>query len=559
MRRMLPFVGFAALVLSVSPLALAQSDNVDWDAAYVPPPPPGLAAKMSAERVIPAVVDDVPAAAPVAATAPAAPAAEEPVAEEKPAPEKPAAAVTLDPSVDYNPAPPPKPRAEDLAVIAPPRTDFQRLEEVLRSSYADNPTLRAARAELKATHERMPQAQAGYKPTLSGEAAITYADIDQSPRAATGFDGTTSKQVGLTASQALYRGGRTVAAIDGAENLIMAQRAILNATEQRVMRDVATAYMDVVRDTALLELRTNNKAVIERQLEATRDRFEVGELTRTDVSQAEARLASAEAERTRALGNLRTSRSVYAQLTGMQPGALGYPQLSFNIPATLDAATTVAQEQNPAVVASRYRHKASVADIDGVFGELLPFISSYVSWDREYDPQPGGVDDNTTTALGITASIPFYQGGAIRSRVRQAKYTANQQMMNIQESTRQAQQETTGNWESLKAAQAEIISREAQVTAAKIAREGVYQEAELGARTVLDTLDADQEYLDAQVALVTARRNETVATFFLAATLGLLTPQTLGFPEIAEDHEAHLAWTEGKILGMDIDIKDEAR
>lgn len=545
MRRVIPFIGFAALILSVSPLALAQGDSaVDWDAAYVPPPPPGVAARMTGAPMLTPV-----SAAETGQVIP------EPV--ESPA-QTAAPVIAADTDVDYNPAPP-KPRAEDLAAMEPPRKDFQRLEDVLRRSYTDNPTLRAARAELKAVHERMPQAQAGYKPTLAGEAAVTAADVDRSPSAGPGLDGTTSKQVGMTATQALYRGGRTMAAIDSAESLIMAQRAILVATEHRIMRDVATAYMDVVRDTALLELRTNNKAVIERQLEATRDRFEVGELTRTDVSQAESRLASAEAERTRALGNLRTSRSVYAQLTGMQPGALGYPHLAFNIPATLDAATAMAEDQNAAVAASRFRHQAAVSDIDGVFGELLPFISSYVSWDRTYDPQPGGVDDTTTTALGITASIPFYQGGAIRSRVRQAKYTANQQMMNIQESVRLAQQETVANWESLKAAQAEIISREAQVTAAKVAREGVYQEAELGSRTVLDTLDADQEYLDAQVALVTARRNETVATFFLASTLGLLTPQTLGFPEIAEDHEAHLAWTEGKILGMDIAIEDEAR
>jgi outer membrane protein TolC len=229
------------------------------------------------------------------------------------------------------------------------------------------------------------------------------------------------------------------------------------------------------------------------------------------------------------------------------------------MPATLDASVAMAEEQNPAVVASQHRHKASKADIDGVFGELLPFISSFVSWDREYDPQPGGTDETTTTALGITASIPFYQGGAIRSRVRQAKYTANQQMITIQESVRQARQEAVANWESLQAARSEITAREEQVTAAKVAREGVYQEAELGSRTILDTLDADQEYLDAQVALVTARRNETVATFFLAATLGLLTPQTLGFPEIAENYDAHLDWTEGKILGMDVDIEEEGR
>lgn len=495
--RIISLAGLAALLGTTS----ASAQVRDHDAAYIPPPPPGLA-----QEAVPAEVTVEVTAAPSAA----------------------------------NP-------------------DFQRLEDVLRASYADNPTLRAARAELRATNERLPQAQAGWKPTLSGEANVTWADIDQSPAAANAGNGTTSKQLGLSATQPLYRGGRTVAGVDSAENVIQAQRAILNATEQRIMRDVATAYMNVVRDEAVLELRTSNKAVIEKQLQATRDRFEVGELTRTDVAQAEARLARAEADRTSAVGNLRTSRSVYEQLTGFAPGALGYPQLAFALPPKLEGAVMLAEADNPAVVASRHRHRAAQSDIGSVFGELLPQVQLFGSWSKEYDPQPGILDDVTTTAVGVSATVPLYTGGATRARVREAKYVANQRMITIQETVRQAKQEAVANWESLAAAQAEITSREAQVNAAAMAREGVYQEAELGARTVLDTLDADQEYLDAQVALVTARRNETVATFFLAATLGLLTPQNLGFPEIALDHDAHLRRSTGKILGMDVDLDDKGR
>lgn len=439
------------------------------------------------------------------------------------------------------------------------RGDFQRLEDVLRRTYQDNPTLRAARAELKATHEALPQAQAGWKPSLSGEANVTWADVSQNPRAIGGADGTVSKMLGLSATQPLYRGGRTMAAIDSAYAVIGAQRAILNATEQRIMRDVATAYMNVVRDQAVLALRTQNKAVIERQLEATRHRFEVGELTRTDIAQAEARLARAEADRTSAVGSLRTSHSVYQQLAGFAPGVLGYPQLSFDIPATVDGAMAVAESANPAVIASQFRRKAAQSDIDGIFGELLPFIQLFGSYSKEFDPQPGILDDVETTAIGVSATIPFYSGGLTRSRVRQAKYIASQRHINEQETIRQAVQEAVANWEGLQAARVEIQSREAQVKAASIAREGVYQESDLGSRTILDTLNADQEYLDAQVALVVARRNETVATFYLAATLGMLTPQILGFPENAQDHDAHLRYTTSKILGMDVDITAEER
>lgn len=466
------------------------------------------------------------------------------------------AAQAVDPNAAYVPPPLAAPHAK-LDPSAPSPKDFQPLEDVLRWTYANNPTLRAARAELKATHEELPQAQAGYKPTVAADADATWAHIESDPD--TTADGSFSKQVGLTATQPLYRGGRTVAGVDSAESRIAAQTAILDATEQRIMRDVATAYMNVVRDQALLDLRTNNKTVIKRQLDATHDRFEVGELTRTDVSQAEARLARAEADRTQALGNLRTSRSVYEQLVGMPAGGLGYPKLSFTIPDTLDAAIAMAEQKNPSVIASKFVHKASKSDIDGIFGELLPEVSLFGSIDKEYDPQPGTFDETTTSAVGVTASWPLYTGGATRSRVRQAKYVSSQRYMTILETVRQARQDTVENWETLAAAKAEIDSREAQVTAAGVAREGVYQEAELGSRTILDTLDADQEYLDAQVALVTARRNETVANFYLAATLGLLTPANLGFSEIAEDHDAHLAYTEGKILGMDVDIDDKGQ
>lgn len=424
-----------------------------------------------------------------------------------------------------------------LPQVAAAQGNFQRLEDILRQSYADNPTLRAARAEMRATRENLPQAQAGWKPSVLAEADAQWADIDQSPSVAGSADGSFSKQAGLTISQPLYRGGRTVAAVEGAENIIAAQQSILNATSQRVMRDVAAAYMDVVRDQAVLELRTNNESVIARQLEATRDRFEVGELTRTDVSQAEARFARAQADRTQAVGSLRTSESVFRQLTGSEPGLLGYPELSFNLPPHADAAMSKAENDNPTVIASHYRHKAAEADIDGIFGELLPQISAFGSLNQAYDPQPGLIDDSTTTAVGVLASWQLYSGGATRSRVRQARHVSNQRYIGIQEARQQAMQEAVANWESLQTAKAEIKSRTAQTEAARIAKEGVYQEAELGSRTILDTLDADQEYLDAQVALVTARRNETVATFFLAATLGLLTPATLGFSEIDDRKE----------------------
>lgn len=424
----------------------------------------------------------------------------------------------------------------------------QTLQDVLRWSYQSNPTIRAARAELMATQESLPQAQAGWKPSADLSADADWIDI----QADGGSDSDTlEKNIGVDASQPLYRGGRTVSGIESAKNAIMAQRAFLAATEQDVLLQVVTAYMNVIRDQSLLDLAVNNKDVIGRQLDATKARFDVGDVTRTDVSQSEARLALAEATRVRALGNLRGSLAVFEQVTGMPPGSLRFPELSLPIPATLDESVNAAEQYNPSVLAAEFLHNAAAKDIRTVFGELLPTVGLFASLDHAADPSPGTLDSRTTTAFGIQASIPLYEAGATRSRVREAKNFAMQRKIEITEAKRLARQQAVSSWESLKAAQSEILSRKAQVEASRIAQDGVHKEAELGTRTILDALDADQELLDAESALVTAQRNEVVARFTLAATLGLMTPEVLGFPELAQDYNAHLREITGKVFSTD--------
>ncbi len=416
---------------------------------------------------------------------------------------------------------------ETAQIPTPPTKPTQSLQRSLEWTYQNNPTLQAARAQLRAIQEQLPQAYAGWKPTVLGEASITNTDIDGSNFG--GATGSTAKDVVLSLNQPIYRGGTTFANVKGARAVIQAQLASLSKVEQDVLLDAATAYMNVLRDQALLDLSQNNYDVIDKQREATQDRFDVGELTKTDVSQAEARLAGAQSDIINARGNLKTSKAIFQQIIGFMPGALEKPNIELVDPLDLETAIIQGEETSPDVLTSFYLHQASENDIDSVFGELLPEVSFSSSWNRTRDPAPGLIDEQTTKAIGITATIPLYQAGSVRSRVREAKYTSNQRLLQITETKREVRQRIISAWEDLQAARAEIDSRKAQVDAAAIAREGVHSEAELGSRTILDALDADQELLDAKVALVTAQRNKTVAEFGLLAVLGFLTPEKLQF------------------------------
>lgn len=453
-----------------------------------------------------------------------------------------------------------KPAAIDVsaAPAVPPQSGISpvnvgesiTIQEVLREVYIHNPSIRAARAELRATHELLPQAYAGYKPTARALGNITSSDVDGSVNRNAGG---TSREIELRIDQPLYRGGRTTASVESANSAITAQNAILKSVEQDVMLAVVTSYMDVVRDRSLVELNQNNRRVIARQLQASSDRFEVGENTRTDVSQSQARLAEADANLIRAQGNLQTSSAVFEQIAGfLPPPTLVTPAYDLNLPPTLDDAVVMAETENPDVIASIFIQKAAESDVDNIFGELLPEVQAFASWNKVYDPPSGLSKTQTTESLGLAASVPLYEAGSVRSRIREAKETANRNYLEILAAKRQARQESVSSWQTLKAAEAEITARRAQVEAARVAQEGVRQEAEVGARTVLDALDADQEYLDSQSALVIAQRNRVVATFSLAATLGLLTPETLGFSGDKLEFGSHLEDVKSRIFSVQV-------
>lgn len=424
----------------------------------------------------------------------------------------------------------------------------QSLQEALSQAYQSNPTLESQRAALRATDELVPQARSGFLPTLSAEGDIGRNRQEQDEA----ISAWTEKSVGVTLTQPVYRGGQTVAAVDRAEALVQAQRASLASTEQDVLLSAATAYLDVVRDQAVRQLNINNEQVLRRQLEASNDRFRVGEITRTDVSQSEARLSGAISARIQAEGQLSASRATFTRLIGTVPGQLVQPKTNFVLPASQDEAVSLAEQNNPSVIAARFNERAASAAVDQVTGELLPSVNIVGSYQRIWDrPTANGAIDSGSLTARLT--VPIYEAGATTSRVREAKQTVGQRRNQVDEAVRQARSTAVSAWEALVTARATIESNQAQVRSSEIALEGVRQEATVGSRTVLDVLNAEQELLDARVNLVTAQRDEVVAVFQLLSATGQLTAGRLDLGVTTYNYEDHYNKVRGKIWGVSAD------
>ncbi|MBV6632491.1 MAG: TolC family outer membrane protein [Alphaproteobacteria bacterium] len=424
----------------------------------------------------------------------------------------------------------------------------QSFDEALRLAYETNPTIDAARADLRSVDELVPQARGGYLPSLIGDLSAGVEDIEQDT--GTRSDGTINPlAASLSLSQNVYRGGRTVAEISQAKNTVFAQRGSLFDTEQDVLLAAATAYFDVVLDQAVVELNKNNEGVLERQLQASRDRFDVGEVTRTDVSQSESRLARAVSDRIAAEGNLNISRSEFARVVGQMPEILSQPDLNLPLPSAMEEAVNLALDANPTVLAAEFSEAAARDGIDIEFGDLLPTITLDATAQTTEEPSLF-TDSTDSVALTAAVRIPLYQSGVASSQVREAKQTAARARRLVDEAVRNVTDTTIAAWEALESSRAQIVSRNSEVDSAEIALEGVRQEALVGSRTTLDVLDAEQELLDAQVSLVTAVRDEAVASFQLLAAIGSLTPQALEIDANIYDPTEHYERVEDKIWGI---------
>ncbi len=402
----------------------------------------------------------------------------------------------------------------------------QSLEDTLVSAYETNPTLAAQRARLRQTEEGYFQARSARLPSVSASA-----DVTETERwgGAVAFNPDGSIGYGVNLSQSLYRGGRTSGAIDSALARIEASRAQLRSTEQTVLIDAVAAHAEVVRDQQVVGIRSNNVDVLAEQLRAARDRFEVGEITRTDVAQAEARLSGARAQLSAAQAALAASRARYARVTGVEaaePDAAGAaPSLPENLGDALETALNV----NPDLQAALFGEQAAQLGVQIARGALRPELSLSAS------ASEGRQSDFTGQAQGsasVTArvAVPIFTGGLNRSRVREALASADEARLSSLNVRRQVIEGVTNTWNNYLAAQAVIESSRQAVRANEIAFEGVEQEAFVGLRTTLDVLNAEQELLNSRLELVRAERDLTVASYAVLQSMGLLGPQTLGLP-----------------------------
>jgi len=421
--------------------------------------------------------------------------------------------------------------------------------EALAEAYLRNPELEAARAELRSVDEEYARAMSGYRPRLTGEASYTSSHYDGDV-----LDSHADpKALALELRQPLYRGGSTQANVRASSNKIKAQRAILHSVEQAALLDAVTVYMDVRRDSELARLNLNNERVLKRHLEASRQRFKLGDITKTDVSQAESRLANSVAGRVRAEGSLQASRARFERVVGLTAGALPVPVYAANIPDTLEAAIALGETNHPDIHFSEFTHAAAQANTRAVTGELLPQVDLTGSLGRTYDPAQRHDDHLNTTSVGVVASIPLYTGGAVDARVRQSRQVESLRRMEQQRAARAVRQGVIDAWTELTAADAEMQARKSQIDAAKLALEGVRIEAKYGSRTTLDLLDAEQEYLDAQVAHVTAERNKVVALYRLLSSIGALTAARLGLDVPMYNPEANFQKVKNRWIGTSID------
>ncbi|MEM7444905.1 MAG: TolC family outer membrane protein [Pseudomonadota bacterium] len=440
--------------------------------------------------------------------------------------------------------------ASVVALVAANGAQAQSLLDVLVATYDSNPTLAAQREAVRGSNEAIAQALAAYRPSVSADASIAgrwtqdQGDIDSS-------ESINPATIGITIEQPLYSFGRE-AGVNAANFSIEAARANYVGTEQSVLLNAVTAYVDVVQDQALLGVAINNENVLRRQLLATQDRFEVGEVTRTDVAQAQASVAGAVALVVQNRGSLEDSRATFAQVVGFQPGDLTQPDVPVGLPTSLEEAIILAEARNPSVLGAEFTQQAASEQIEVEEGDLLPSFAVVGSARSTQNPSEF-LDRRDTAEIQVQMVWQLYQGGFENSQVRQQRYLAGQRNIEIDETRRSVVADTITAWENLATARANISSFRSQVSANAIALEGVQQEALVGTRTVLDVLDAEQAVLDSRSSLIQAQRDEIVAAYSLLAQVGLMTAADLQLPVTVYDFGPDYERTRDRWFGNSID------
>ncbi len=404
----------------------------------------------------------------------------------------------------------------------------QSLDSALASAYVNNPSLNAQRAGTRAVDEKVPQALSGYRPTLFGTvtAGREYQKIRASGQSING--GLWPTAFVLTATQSLFDGFVTANTTRNAEMQVRGSRETLRNTEQAVLLNGVTAYMNVIQAIAILDLQRQNLAALEQELRATRDRFNVGEVTRTDVAQAEARVAGAQYEVSQAVADLSSARAVYRQVIGVEPGRLTSPRsIEPMIPRTVDRVVSAGLNNHPAVMASQFAVDAAMFQVKVAEGALMPNLNvqGQVSRTNEQSLQSTYAD---SAAVTLNLTVPIYQGGVEYATIRQAKEVLTQTRLEVDVNRDTIRAQAVQFWGALEASKVQIEAAQAAVAANTLALEGVREEWRVGQRTTTDVLNAQRELTNSRSALVVAQRDRVVAAYSLVSIIGRLDAISLG-------------------------------
>jgi len=416
--------------------------------------------------------------------------------------------------------------------------DAQTLQGALDEAHRNNPQLAAQRAHLGAAHAQVDESRAGWLPHIQLRGSAGAQQVDTALAAEMGGASMTRslnpQTLSLSVEQSLYDGGKTAASVRRANNAVEAAQAQLHQAEQTLYLEAATAYLDVLTQQTLLGLEQDNVAMLSRQLEATRLREAAGELTPTDIYQAEARLAQARARQRRAEATLASARAAYRRHIGSEAEGLTPPPSLTGLPASLDEARRLAEGENPQLTQARYALDASRNDVEATRALGRPSLT--LSGALLHSTEESIFSDRTDTQqIMLSASVPIYAGGADTARTRQAQQQLLQQQAQLQAARDRIELEVTSAWETWQAAKSELEALHEQQHASEAALAGVSAEQQAGSRSVLDVLNAQQELLNAQLGVAGAQRALQVAGFRLLAATGGLTSAALGVAVASRD------------------------
>jgi outer membrane protein len=425
----------------------------------------------------------------------------------------------------------------------------ESLEDALANAYIINPLLNAERARVRAIDEDVARANSGYRPQIFGGADYGIDKRTTSPSALN--DGTTHPHgYDITLSQPLFQGFQVLNRVRQAKSTVQAGRESLRSVEQQVLLEAVVAYVDVVRDQAVVQLRQSDVEVLAEELRATRDRFEVGEVTRTDVAQAEARHSEAITGLNVAQANLKASRAAYERVVGHPPSHPGKPaSIAYALPSSLDEAMSLGDAEHPEILAAVYREEASLYNVQAIMGEMLPNAQLQAGYEKRFDQGPF-FDWQERTTVTARVNVPLYQGGEVSARVRQAKEQNNELRRLIEDLRLRVNADVVSQWGFVQSSRASIESARAAIAANRIALEGVREEERVGQRTTLDVLDAQRELVNTEVILVTAERDLIAAEYALYAAMGRLNAQTLGLHVPYYDPTEHYEIVKNKWFGL---------